>query len=158
MKQQILNLKKKLLIVEIGGELSTEFLAIMNEHGMAEILGKLTDITEEQFEKWVDSYEWEDTPDGCRYAYRDYKDGEETDDYWDMYPFDTAQESFFSYLESHGIYFESKMMEPTKEKWGYLNSKWTWDEGEFHYNNELKIYKELHEAWKLENCYIFEII
>jgi hypothetical protein len=172
MKQQILNLKKKLLIVElpegatdvhindlvyknkVSFRTNTSLHFIETKENLLgespKLVGKLTDITEEQFQNWVEKF--------YNGGVRDYREGsfDPADDLANF--FLTAKESFFSYLEKEGIYFESKMMEPTKEKWGYLNSKWTWDEGEFHYNNELKIYRELHEAWKLENCYIFEII
>lgn len=97
MKQQILNLKKKLLLIEIGGELSTEFLAIMNEHGMAEILGKLTDITEEQFAEWVECF-------GIG-RWRNYLIESQYIEY--LKP--TAKESFFSYLESQGVYFSNPL-------------------------------------------------
>lgn len=153
MKQQILNLKKKLLLIEIGGELSTEFLAIMNEHGMAEILGKLTDITEEQFAEWVEKFY-----DG---AIRDYREGsfDPADDLANFCL--TAQESFFSYLELQGIYFGNPYGEEPFVPF-YAPYGMTIEE----YNLELRAaeYKkgEWQEAeekvWSKDNCYIFEII
>jgi hypothetical protein len=149
MKQKILNLKKKLLLVEIGGELSTEFLAIMNEHGMAEILGKLTDITEEQFKEWVESF--------GQNGYMNYLSGSQYSEL--LKP--TAKESFFSYLESHGIYFENPFgkIEPELSEddlWGdmaqdsqvyagILYKKDKWQEAE-------------QKVWSKDSCYIFEII
>ena len=141
MKQQIIELKKKLLLVELPE-------GAINVKGFDyKLIGKLTNITEEQFEEWSGSYEWEDAPEGSKYAYKDYKYGKETDDYWDMYPFDTAKESFFSKLEAEGIYFENKMLEPGSAPIYTHSEKYIED------------YKEAcRKVWSLDNCYVFEII
>jgi hypothetical protein len=143
MKQQILNLKKKLLLIEIGGELSTEFLAIMNEHGMAEILGKLTDITEEQFREWA-LIGW-----SISFAF--------------------AKDFFFSYLEANGIYFENPVEKPIMEEYGYCEDRdaeghlyksyWEPQDGEEKWQESINEWWEAEEkVWSKDSCYIFEII
>jgi len=54
-------------------------------------------------EPYVEHYAWEDTPDGEKWAFKDYKDGKETDDYEDMYQFDDATDSFLSLLQSKQV-------------------------------------------------------
>ena len=160
MKQQIIELKKKLLLVEIGGELSKEFLAIMNEHGMAEILGKLTDITESIFDGLVEKYNW-----GTYANYGDKKGGTFVD---------TAKESFFSKLEAEEIYFENKYEKPNKKDFE-LNpnnehqramiiedkrgQKPTWQSIFYkNYQDKLKTWQEAQEkVWNKDNTFLFEI-
>ena len=87
------------------------------------ILGEVTkDKIGFDVEPYVDSYEWEDsTTDGLKLAYRDYKDGKETDDYWDMYPFDEPRESFYSLLAANGLYFENPVKVSGKHIVGTIN-------------------------------------
>jgi len=114
MKQQILNLKKKLLIVElpegasnirayngsihydilINTEAPTNLLAKVKN-----LIGKLTDITEEQFKEWVESF--------GQNGYMNYLSGSQYSELLKS----TAKESFFSYLEKEGIYFENPLGE-----------------------------------------------
>lgn len=68
--------------------------------GEWDMIGKLSEIPDEWFENLVDYYVYEDTTYGERRAFRDYVTGEDTDDYWDMYPYDNARESFYSLLEA----------------------------------------------------------
>lgn len=89
MKQQIITgLKKKLLLVERDGVL---FQTWRDIYDTRPLIGKLTDIKEEQFADF--SYEMKDS----------------------SYPFErtTAKESFFSKLESLKIYFENKTKKPS---------------------------------------------
>jgi len=172
MKQRILNLKKKLLLVELPEDVVQIGYSMFDNDGncyleyytqdkrciKTDIIisidsknYKLTDITEEQFQNWVGSYEWEDTPEGSRYTYKDYKDGEETDDYWDMYPFDTAKESFFSYLEANEIYFENPIERPddTPVLFGRIRN----------FQLELDEWQEAEQKiWNKDNCWLFEIV
>ena len=168
MKQQIIELKKKLLLVENAiyaiKTISYGGLTGINDYLMSDgaimtckptelpfygykLIGKPTDITEGQFSEWVKECD-ELTFEG--HAFEDYNGTSICD---------TAKESFFSKLQAEGIYFENRMPKPTKEKYGYSRGIWTWDEGKFHYNNELKIYKAFQEkVWNLDNTYVFEIL
>jgi hypothetical protein len=165
MKQQILNLKKKLLIVElpegandIKPPIDRPYMMSYKLKGhryqfstiaKSVLVGKLTDITditEEQFEQWVD--EFTDLMD-IEGNYRDYKDY--------IFRFNTAKESFFSYLEKEGIYFSNPLGGKSSEidiiRASWVDNPitdedrkvWAWQEAE-------------QEVWKLENCYIFEIV
>jgi hypothetical protein len=132
MKQQILNLKKKLLLVELphGNFLELAFAD--------EFIGKLTDITEGQFDEWVD---WNEE---SQY-YKDYtKDGWQGDI--------TAYESFFSYLEAHGIYFSNPLGKKPFVSVFDINPDsvvrkeyYKWEEAE-------------QKVWNKDLIYVFEII
>lgn len=65
-----------------------------------ELIGKLSELPEEWFEKYVDHYAVKDTSEGEVWAFRDYVTGKDTYDYQDMYPYDEAWESFYSLLEA----------------------------------------------------------
>jgi len=158
MKQQILNLKKKLLIVElpegasnirayngsihydilINTEAPTNLLAKVKN-----LIGKLTDITEEQFKEWVESF--------GQNGYMNYLSGSQYSELLKS----TAKESFFSYLEKEGIYFENLLPRPADvlEKIellpfpspvGYQMQK-EWQEAE-------------QKVWNEDLIYIFQII
>ena len=102
MKQQILNLKKKLLIVELDGNSSINDSVIQSitEHGLMKEVGKLTDITEQQFAEWVDNND--------EYGVVMFKNyTTKSAPYYDEQL--TAKESFFSYLEANGVCFENKL-------------------------------------------------
>ena len=141
MKQQIIELKKKLLLVERDGVLSQGWIDIYNTH---QIIGKLTDIKEEQFEEWVEIVVFKSDPLG----YRDYRFNKKNS----IRCFATAKESFFSKVESIEIYFENKLGEyPTKYNTGleygmeYISKQASWEEVQ-------------ENVWNLGNCYIFEIL
>jgi hypothetical protein len=155
MKQQILNLKKKLLIVELPeGAISvhlSEFYKNKISHytknslhlietrdnlleSNVKLIGKLTDITEDQFQNWVD-----------------------------------FKEIFFSYLEKEGIYFENQLDKPIMEEYGYCEDRdteghfhkgyWEPEDGEEKWQESINEWQEAEEkVWKLENTYLFEII
>jgi hypothetical protein len=149
MKQQILNLKKKLLIAETE---SFDPVKMIHEKSVSyfgqkmQLIGKLTDITEQQFAEWVPN-SFNSLGNGI-YEYADYCNNE-------ICMLSTAKESFFSYLEKEGIYFENLLPRPADvlEKIellpfpspvGYQMQK-DWQEAE-------------EKVWNKNNCYIFEII
>jgi hypothetical protein len=151
MKQQILNLKKKLLLVEIE---SFDPVKIIHEKNVSyfgqkmELIGKLTDITEEQFEKWVEQYTID--------KWRNYLMQSQYHEW--LKP--TAKESFFSYLEKEGIYFENLLGEKP-----ILNEDNLWGNAEQDtqvfaaLNYQIDKWQEAEQkVWNKNNCYIFEII
>ena len=91
MKQQIIELKKKLLLVELPE-------GAINVKGFDyKLIGKLNDITEERFKQWVESFE---THNGIEYKnYGNYG----------IKMLQTAKASFLSKLKANGIYFENKI-------------------------------------------------
>lgn len=147
MKQAILNLKKKLLLVELPEDATNvklrfnRFLTYVKPFSKVvqkfddniELIGKLTDITESQFAELVDRF--------YNGGYRDYKDKNsfypdaDTDNF-----FLSAKESFFSYFESQGVLFENPLADsisaPDIEEWK----------------------EEQEKVWILSNCYLFEIL
>lgn len=157
MKQQILNLKKKLLLVEIE---SFDPVKIIHEKNVSyfgqkmELVGKLTDITEEQFKEWVEKFN--------NGAVRDYREQvllfDPADDLANFCL--TAKESFFSYLEKEGIYFENLLGEKP-----ILNEDNLWGNAEQDtqvfaaLNYQIDKWQEAEQkVWNKNNCYIFEII
>lgn len=156
MKQAIIELKKKLLLVELPeGAINIRTNRSMIFYKVSRhlyqystgfkiyLVGKLTDITEEQFEQWV---EWNEE---SQY-YKDYrKEGWQGDI--------TVYESFFSYLESNRIYFESQdtLDKPNRDDYDFGHGH---NEAEL-YNKHLKSWQEAQEkVWDINNCWIFEII
>jgi hypothetical protein len=180
MKQQILNLKKKLLIVELPGQINGTDVSInhsQDDYDQLEFqypthefrglqcydniclpkennyksIGKLTDITEDQFKEWVEvkriSF--------GKIFYHDYQNKSE----W-LYVKGTAKESSFSYLEKKGIYFENP------HKFPLITDKEFYDEpysglGFYPeiYGHAIKRWQEAEDkVWKLNNTYLFEII
>lgn len=145
MKQQILNLKKKLLIVELE---TFDPVKMIHEKNVSyfgqkmQLIGKLTDITEEQFKEWVEStvcYIGSSEHTECYYNYHKGS------------PFSTAKESFFSYLESQGFYFSN----PLGKKPDGTPILFSQRNGAL----ELLEWQEAEEkVWSKDNCYIFEII
>lgn len=80
--------------------------------GNWQILGRLPDITEGQFEKIVDSGDQEPGNDKYILKWKDYEVanvGEECP-YMD-YSLDTATESFYSLLQANEVYFENPLGE-----------------------------------------------
>ena len=175
MKRQILNLKKKLLLVELPEKINGEDVSInhsQDDYDQLEFqypthdfrglqcydnillpkgnnhkpVGKLTDITEEQFKEWVEKFN--------NGAVRDYREQvllfDPADDLANFCL--TAKESFFSYLESQQIYFENKLGKKPEVKSNdyfleYANIK------------KLKLWEESEQkVWVRDRCYIFEIV
>lgn len=178
MKQQIISgLKKKLLLVELNGSISTNNLpnkslitwhdekGFMHTHLFdfnIELIGKLTDITEEQFDKWVMHTQRDDYD-----LFWDYK----TERYW----YDTAKESFFSKLEKDEICFENKVVKPNEDDFKLKGrneqefrmieedrsgKKPTWASiFKRNYRDELNKWQEAQEkVWDINRCWLFEII
>jgi hypothetical protein len=162
MKQAILNLEKKLLLVELPEDYVVvavfppkRTLTVWNENAQyltedlgfdVDEVGKLSDITEIQCEEWV---EWIEEPQ----YYIDYrKEGWQGDI--------TAKESFFSYLESRGVVFENPLGEkPVLDK----GSLWGNPEQDTQVfaalNYQIDKWEEAEsKVWNLNNCYLFEII
>lgn len=177
MKQAILNLKKKLLLVELPEgitdvhinkevyknkvsyrtQTSLHFIETKEDllSDNCEIIGKLTDITESQFAEWVDKFN--------NGAFRNYKDE------YPFYPdfdtdnfFLTAKESFFSYLEKEEILFSNPLGKRPKRMVAFM-------EADFYTENDLEeireyeiLLKEWQEAeskvWDINKCYLFQIL
>ncbi|HEY9363868.1 MAG TPA: hypothetical protein VIQ00_11435 [Chitinophagaceae bacterium] len=155
MKQQIIELKKKLLLVELPEgatdieisvlgdimyrhKLGLDILWQSNGSEVKNLVGKLTDITEEQFAVF--------TPYAPEIVgYLDYGDNGNIS-------FNTAEESFFSKLEADGIYFENPLDEE-KKAYFLKGSENTWDSA------DLKRWQEAQEkVWNRNNTFLFEII
>ena len=165
MKQQIIELKKKLLLVELPegvmqigysmfdnkgnchleyytkdkGCIKTDVVIDIN----SESYGKLTDIKEDQFSEWVEikriSF--------GRISYHDYQNK----DKW-LYAKSTAKESFFSKLEADGVCF-SNPLEAEKKAYLFKGSENSWGP------DDLKRWQEAEEkVWDINNCWLFEII
>jgi hypothetical protein len=155
MKQQILNLKKKLLLVELpegakGVNISALGDIVFETNGTKEVewlpddglvkkcYGKLTDITEEQFKEYVEQYMVD--------KWRNYLIESQYIEY--LKP--AAKESFFSYLEANGVYFKNNNRMP---------SATIWQTDQIMYNRMEKAWQEAEEkVWKPDNTYLFEII
>jgi len=164
MKQQIIKLKKKLLLVELPEGYDTVYLEdnkklfyknlYMEGVGAPHIIwlleeskkiGKLTDITEEQFEKWVDGIQRDDYE--LFWKYTKPKDG-----YW----LETAKESFFSKLEAEEIYFSNPHDKPEDH---FYTSYWEKENGEQEWNEAISEWQEAEsKVWNKDNTYIFEIL
>ena len=155
MKQQIIELKKKLLLVELpegakGIEISVlgdimyrhklglDILWQSNGSEVKNLVGKLTDITEEQFAVF--------TPYAPEIVgYLDYGDNGNIS-------FNTAEESFFSKLEADGVCF-SNPLEAEKKAYLFKGSENSWGP------DDLKRWQEAEEkVWDINNCWLFEII
>lgn len=76
-----------------------------------EIIGKLSTLTEEQFDKLVDWMFWDETPE--RKRYKNYHKPIAV-----TYPFLSAKESFISLLKSEGIKIKERTDEPKMNHWG----------------------------------------
>lgn len=150
MKQAILNLKKKLLIVERDSE--SVFLLDLKEVSKNIRLGKmfkLTDVTESEFTEWVDvNNNFSFAGDGI-YKYKNYRLTGET---YASYNLVTAKESFFSYLKSQGVYFENPL-DWEKKAYLFKGSENSWG------HDDLKRWQEAEsKVWNLSRCYLFQII
>jgi len=166
MKQQILNLKKKLLLVELPeGNNPNEFLLTWDSGDIfhsklleVDLIGKITDIAEEQFNQWV-------------------KDGSYMKTFWNYLKNDThksnqlqtAKDSFFSYLEKEGIYFENPIEKPIIEEYGYFDERdaeghfyksyWESEDGEETWSEAIHLWQEAEQkVWNRDNSYIFQIL
>jgi hypothetical protein len=164
MRQQILNLKKKLLIVELPER--SQFVSVEGDElyytapflGMSEIghftklnfpvklIGKLTEITEEQFADFISSKWMLTTNSDNVLRYKDYMA------VFDPYNKKTAKESFFSYLEANGVYFENPL-DWEKKAYFLKDSENSWG------HDDLKRWQEAEgKVLNLNTCYIFEIL
>jgi hypothetical protein len=154
MKQQILNLKKKLLLVEMPegaynvkvrfGNYLTYFKPFSKvvakfDFNIKEV-GKLTYITEEQFQNWVEKLMQDQ-------HFQNYNWQGVIIDRWVK----TAKESFFSYLQANGVYFENPLGEKPdgtpilfSQRNGALELL-EWEEAE-------------QKVWNKDLIYIFELI
>jgi hypothetical protein len=168
MKQQILNLKKKLLIVELPEGTSNVQVIYGNNVWYAiyggcpkwfdeldikiarvkALIGKLTDIAEEQFAGFV-SNKWMLTTNSDNVLrYKDYMA------IFDPYDKSTAKESFFSYLEKEGVYFEN----PLNHHVLHLSDPVTESQEDKIADVALKWQEAEQKVWKLENTYLFQIL
>ena len=160
MKQQIIELKKKLLAVELPEgakdieisvlgdimyrhKLGLDILWQSNGSEVKNLVGKLTDIKEEQFKGLVDKF-------NCSGAYRDYTEKKPFDPADDLASFFlTAKESFFPKLEADGIVFENPIPKPGATDHSGIKDL----------NEKLDKYYEAQEkVWNLDNTYVFEIL
>ena len=168
MKQQIIGLNKKLLLVELperakfisieGDKLYyyQEFLGIKNIKSyrklseMCKYIGKLTDIKEEQFDGLVFRSKI--------VGYKDYNHKDKQLDKLGLFnallemKFKIAKESFFSKLEKDEIYFTNPLGEfPTKHNTGleygmeYISKQASWEEAQ-------------EKVWDKERTWLFEIM
>lgn len=139
----ILRIKKGTLTVETENEnLDTvDYLLLDN----CSLIGKLTDITEEQFFELMNSSFYKDVDNlfPGKMLYKNY-----LNNLW----FNTAKESFFSKMEVEGICFENKLGEfPTKENTGleygmeYISKVASWEEAQ-------------EEVWDKDRTWVFEVI
>ena len=179
MKQQIIELKKKLLLVELPEgakiiKMEGKYRFGFKAKGLeADVyLGKLTDITEEQFAEMVKSVPHHTTK---KLIYEDhtyYTDKPLTENG----AFDTAKESFFSKLKVDGIYFSNRLGEKSKEEdfkltgnseqaWRMIEEdrsgqKPTWASIFYkNFQDKLKLWQEAQEnVWNKDNTYVFEIL
>jgi hypothetical protein len=172
MKQQILNLKKKLLMVELPGQINGTDVSInhsQDDYDQLEFqypthefrglqcydniclpkennyksIGKLTDITEEQCKEWVEVKRIS----FGKIFYHDYQNKSE----W-LYVKGTAKESFFSHLEKEGVYF-SNPLDWEKKAYFLKGSENSWG------HDDLKRWQEAEEkVWDKNRTYIFDII
>lgn len=145
MKQQIIELKKKLLLVElpegiVAPEKSDNICIIQdiicfrtsNMKPTLRSFGKLTDITESQFTKLVSGV--------IEYGKQE------------NHPIWTAKKGFFSKLTEDKIYFKNPLGEfPTQQNTGleygmeYISKVQNWEEAES-------------KLWGINRCWIFEIL
>jgi hypothetical protein len=165
MKQQIIELKKRLLLVELpkGYVVVSVFpskrtLTMWNENGQyitekldfdVDEIGKLTDITDNQCEEWVESYT------SLENRFRNY-----TAPAYIEFLMKTAKESFFSYLESRGVVFENPLGEkPVLDK----ESLWGNPEQDTQVfaalNYQMDKWQEAQQkVWDINRCWGFEIL
>lgn len=165
MKQQIITgLKKKLLLVEfpnikcelagIRGSVLYYYDEMMSKDDypisvelseVIELIGSLTGITEEQYRQWVYGYPTMLIGSNVVY-YKSYLSGG---------GLDTAKESFFSKLESHGIQFENPLGK--KPHLGmFIEQKGNCVQD---FDEVIKNWQEAQEkVWDKDRCWVFEVI
>jgi len=168
MKQQILNLKKKILLVElpegiVAPEKSDNICIIQdiicfrtsNMKPTLRSFGKLTDITESLCAEWVFKSRIG--------TYKDYTCAPKSYDKIGLIDallemkFKTAKESFFSKLEAAGICFQSKnnLDKPDRNEY---NFSYGHNESDL-YNKHIKNWQEAEsKLWKKDRCCLFEIL
>lgn len=160
MKQQIIELKKKLLLVELpeGYVVVSVFpskrtLTMWNENGQyitekldfdVNEIGKLTDITESQFAEWVEAYT------SLENRFRNY-----TVPAYIEFLMKTAKESFFSKLQADEIYFENPLGK--KPHLGmFIEQKGNCVKD---YDKAFNEWQEAQQkVWDINRCWIFEIL
>ena len=169
MKQAIISLKKKLLLMEVE---SFDPVKIIYEKTVSyfgqklNLIGKIADITEEQFALINPK-----TRNGHNeLVYPSYYESVGSG-----IGLNTAKESFFSKLEAEGICFENEYKKPNIKDFELSPSigeqrpmieedrsgqKPTWQSIFYrNYRDKLKLWQEAQEkVWSLDNCYIFEIL
>jgi hypothetical protein len=161
MKQQILNLKKKLLIVElpegcllpnvIKGSILYYYVEVKQDvdycslpEGNYKEIGKLTDIKESQFAEWVEAYT------SLENRFRNY-----TTPAYIEFLMKTAKESFFSKLQADEIYFENPLGK--KPHLGmFIEQKGNCVKD---YDKAFNEWREAQQkVWDINRCWIFEIL
>lgn len=165
MKQQIIELKKKLLLVELpkGYVVVSVFppkrtLTIWNENGQyitekldfdVDEIGKLTDITESQFVEWVEAYT------SLENRFRNY-----TAPAYIEFLMKTAKESFFSKLQADEIYFENPLGEkPVLDKESLWGSPEQDTQAFAALNYQIDKWEEAEsKIWQLSQTYLFKIL
>lgn len=140
MKQQIIELKKKLLLVElpegiVAPEKSDNICIIQdiicfrtsNMKPTLRSFGKLTDIADSQFKEWVEN----------NYPHYCFNEGKF------KIKCKTAKESFFSYLEKEGILFSNPLADYDGR--GIVGFRKQFEEAES-------------KVWQLSQTYLFQIL
>ena len=167
MKQAIIELKKKLLLVELQegakyiGVESNDIVYSMTFSGIPNVrhftklnfsvkeIGKLTDITEEQFKRLdiIETKPYLDHPFFCTLDYR-YK-GKYENGFNPGFCYDSGKQytqSFFSKLESEGITFNRFSAKTSRG--ALITQGFTLDQQQ----------EAQEKVWNLDNIYLFEII
>ena len=148
MKQQIIELKKKLLLVELPEDATNlklkygKNLTYSRQHSIVAelfdfkivLIGKLTDIKEEQFAEWVE-HEFD--------TFRDYRH----EDSIGSFMLNTRKESFFSALEANEVYFEANEY--------YFNGCNIVGS----YKKHIEFWQEAQEkVWDINRVWLFEVL
>ena len=105
------------------------------------LIGKLTDITEEQYHQWV--VEPKKLFGGKIF---NYKKGANVAD--------TAKESFFSYLAKEGIYFENPLGNPPQ----FIDQPESESQAMEIADIAIEWQETESKVWDINRCYIFQII
>jgi hypothetical protein len=160
MKQQIIELKKKLLLVEFPeGAVAENIRTTCNgniiydishepqtpkwvymENKVKASIGKLTGIKEEEYKEFMESLNFS----GRTLLYYNYNPNEPCTDFKSVIEaaFKTAKESFFSALEANGIYFENRLGKKPDIKLQDIEKHAAW-------RNEEK------NVWDINRCWLF---
>ena len=172
MKQQIIEFKKKLLLIELPEgakdihinefyffntrlsyqtETSLHFIETKERllEDKIKLIGKLTDITESQCEQWVEAYT------SLENRFRNY-----TTPAYIEFLMKTAKESFFSKLQADEIYFENPLGEkPVLDKGSLWGSPEQDTQAFAALNYQIDKWEEAEsKVWDINRCWIFEIL